>query len=154
MAVVGQVEQVVQHIDAGRAQPEDEESEDAPQHQIEVADLMRGEQRREDQQVLHPLVKAQRLGPGEQRVAAGVDHLLDVALPFGQPHHRLRGIDHPGLARMLPDRQIDRRVAHVVEALVAVIGDQALGLAAGREVPSSVPSTRSKICRCSAMRRA
>ncbi len=139
MAAVGrQVEQVVQQVHARGRQAEAHQPDQCGQQLQRVVELVRGEQRHQQQQVLQPMLHAHRaqvVAPLGTVVIEDALHLGDARRRRRQPPRRP---DEQGAPRRGPDRQVARAVAGVVEATLAEFGDEAVALGLAGQVEPAV----------------
>ncbi|MGF6409859.1 hypothetical protein OKW37_001529 [Paraburkholderia sp. MM5482-R2] len=136
--VVFEIEQVVQQIDARRAQAEREKGQDGGDDRGDVRQLMRRQQRDEDQQILEPLMQAQRFRPRPWPAGAFVDDALDIALLARCALHTVRWIDHICTLGGGPNGDIVVRISRVIEALLAELGDQSVALAMRGQIDRAI----------------
>jgi hypothetical protein len=135
-AVVRQVHQVVQEIDAGGAQAEGDEAEQGVPRGAE-AGLMGGEHGRQEQQVLGPLMDPQGFGdqpgagPGGER---GAEDARGRAFGLHLRAQGSRRVHQDRLVGRAPDRPVGRRIAGVVELVEAEQRDELGGLGVALQV--------------------
>lgn len=133
-AVRGQVQQIVEQVHAGRAQAEGQESHAGVDDRGRVEEAVRGQQRYQHQQVLQPLVDAQRLDPGQQATVLRRQVGQHLGLPGRRADEPRTVVDHDRTTGMRPHLQVDLAVAHVVEAALTEAFGQRMALVATGQV--------------------
>ena len=114
LAVAFQVPQVVHHIGARRHQRKSHEGQQRGQQLVALREREGGEHRHEQQQVLDPLVHAQRLDPDACALAGVRERGLDAQCAELCTHAGTGACGHSGGAGV-PDRQVGTAVAGVDE---------------------------------------
>ena len=101
--VLRKVQQVVQQIHTGSAQPESQEGHQGLAQQHDLTHPVRHDQRNEHQKILRPLMQTNRFEVGFEVVACPiVKNPGDHRLPLGHRFHAASGIDQQCLSGHLP----------------------------------------------------
>ena len=134
----GKVREVIDHVDRRCGGTERRHDRERVAPRGEVAEISRGQQRHQREQVLHPLIWPQRTQCGTRArhpVLDFRDHV--VASRRGTPYRAGR-VHHHGRGRVLPDGMIGGVVAGVDEAALAEPPAQFLRLAAAAQIADAV----------------
>ena len=138
MAVGFQIEQIVQDIDARRAEAEADERQDDGLDFGDVRPRVDAEDGDEKQEVLRPLVDAQGLEPfarGRGRHDKGLFHRANRRRFFRE---RRGAGDYDGVTGDGPNGHVAIFIAGVIKSAAAETLDQFLGLMAASQIGSSV----------------
>jgi hypothetical protein len=132
------IHQVVEQIGARGAQAESHERQQRLRQQVDLAQPVGGSKRQKHQNVLEPMVGAQRPEVEKRVRRRRLEHVLDLGrrawVSLGAP----MAPDHDRLAGRIPHRAIGAATAHVVEAASAELVDQPVPLALAFEVDDAV----------------
>src|SRR5437667_5203894 len=119
MPVGLQIEQIVQNVNRRRADAERNERDKRIEEQRQLRELVRREQRDEYDQVLHPLMRAQRLNEHVEERFWLFENAADVrALPGAGSEPRIAA-NQDRVPRLFPDWQIHGRIPRIIKAAPA-----------------------------------
>src|SRR6476620_10743784 len=107
------IQQVIRDIDTGRTQAESDERDEGAQDNRRPCELVSGDQRNENQQILRPLVYANGLHNRPQRSLAVLEDVDEPGSPIHALDQSLWRIDEYSVVRSQPDRHIYTGVARV-----------------------------------------
>ncbi len=135
-----QVEEIVDQVNARRAERDGRERESPRREDRPVLKLVGGDDRDEDEEILHPLAHPDRLDERLRGQGNGRERLRQISILPQAVLDRGRRVHGDGAPRLLPDGKVRRPVSRVVESPVAEALHERARLRLAREVRRAVAS--------------